>query len=438
MTDSEEMVDLPPEADEVLQNWPDDTRSDADFERMARAVDARISAGYAGSNPPPSVVEGWLFHPPLPLQAGEPRHQPSATSKEQRAPTAVDTGLSLKDIAKAALLASATDAPSAPEARAPLESGTRERDDRISRVNVVALSGARRNAQGKPPAPPASDAALVPALATPAASGSEPNLDRTSAEQPQSTRPGASSTPKRAPARAHWWLWSTLAAAAAVVAYVGTSATPEAGVVAKGAAAPTAVSEAELSAKLAQAPSLPSDEQGSSPGADETPGEEGAAELAPAQGLEARSVAELPSAEKARRSRAVPTAAKAPVAAVQDERAEDTPSVGAESIALEGQADEPQLVPAARPMGTPTRPSIGAAQGAVGSVLGAARACVAGQFSPSKVEVVFGSDGRVQRVGVSGPAKGTPVEACIVSAMRGARVRPFSDETFSVRTTVRP
>jgi hypothetical protein len=81
---------------------------------------------------------------------------------------------------------------------------------------------------------------------------------------------------------------------------------------------------------------------------------------------------------------------------------------------------------------------VGAAQAAVGSTLGSARLCVVGHLSPSQATVVFGSNGRVLSVKVSGPAAGTASESCIQRAMGQARVQPFADETFSVRTTVRP
>jgi hypothetical protein len=71
-------------------------------------------------------------------------------------------------------------------------------------------------------------------------------------------------------------------------------------------------------------------------------------------------------------------------------------------------------------------------------VLGGARACVAGQDAPSSATVTFGSDGRVQSVGVSGPAAGTPAEACIKAALSKARVQPFARPSFTVSTPVRP
>jgi hypothetical protein len=99
---------------------------------------------------------------------------------------------------------------------------------------------------------------------------------------------------------------------------------------------------------------------------------------------------------------------------------------------------EPPLVPAAELGSRPAHPSIGAAQAAVGSTLGSARLCVVGQLAPSQAAVVFGSNGRVLSIRVSGAAADTAAESCIQRAMAQARVQPFTDETFSVRTTVRP
>ncbi|MCC6901635.1 MAG: hypothetical protein IT377_21870, partial [Polyangiaceae bacterium] len=77
-------------------------------------------------------------------------------------------------------------------------------------------------------------------------------------------------------------------------------------------------------------------------------------------------------------------------------------------------------------------------QAAIGSVMGSARACVAGPDEASRATLTFGSDGRVQSVAVSGKAAGTPAEACIKAALGKARVQPFARPSFSVGTTIRP
>jgi hypothetical protein len=88
--------------------------------------------------------------------------------------------------------------------------------------------------------------------------------------------------------------------------------------------------------------------------------------------------------------------------------------------------------------GAADRPSAGAAQAAVGAVLGAARACIAGRPSPSSATIVFGSSGEVSQVSVGGEAAGTPAASCIESALKKARVQPFAAPTFSLAVTVRP
>jgi hypothetical protein len=88
--------------------------------------------------------------------------------------------------------------------------------------------------------------------------------------------------------------------------------------------------------------------------------------------------------------------------------------------------------------GMSDRPSTGAAQAAVGAVLGAARACVAGQPEASSATIVFGSSGEVTSVKVSGAAEGTPAAACVKSALAKARVQPFAASNFSLGVTIRP
>lgn len=86
----------------------------------------------------------------------------------------------------------------------------------------------------------------------------------------------------------------------------------------------------------------------------------------------------------------------------------------------------------------PDKPSTGAVQAAIGSVMGSARACVAGHDEASRATITFGSDGRVQSVAVSGKAAGTPAEACIKAALGKARVQPFARPTFGVGAAIRP
>ena len=86
----------------------------------------------------------------------------------------------------------------------------------------------------------------------------------------------------------------------------------------------------------------------------------------------------------------------------------------------------------------PAKPSSGAVQAALGTVLSGARHCVAGDDAPSSAVVLFGSDGRVQSVSVSGPAAGKAAAACIQGQLTKARVQPFAASSFSVNATIRP
>jgi len=100
---------------------------------------------------------------------------------------------------------------------------------------------------------------------------------------------------------------------------------------------------------------------------------------------------------------------------------------------------DPALRPAdSRGGELPAKPTTGAVQAALGSVMSGARHCVAGDDAPSSAVVVFGSDGRVQQVTVSGSAAGKSSATCIEAQLSRARVQPFAASNFSVNATVRP
>lgn len=86
----------------------------------------------------------------------------------------------------------------------------------------------------------------------------------------------------------------------------------------------------------------------------------------------------------------------------------------------------------------PLKPSLGAIQGALGTALPAARACLGPDDPISRATVTFRSDGGVASVSVSGGAAGTPAEECIRAALMKARVEPFAQPTFTAPATVRP
>jgi len=120
---------------------------------------------------------------------------------------------------------------------------------------------------------------------------------------------------------------------------------------------------------------------------------------------------------------------------------EDHPAKGPGPAAPPKPADSAALRPAelnSNGGGMSDRPSTGAAQAAVGAVLGAARACIAGQPDPSSATLTFGSSGEVTSVSVSGAAAGTPAATCIKGALGKARVQPFAAQSFSLGVTIRP
>ena len=131
---------------------------------------------------------------------------------------------------------------------------------------------------------------------------------------------------------------------------------------------------------------------------------------------------------------AAPGKAGASKVVLKDDRTAATPAGVAQSL-----PPDPALRPAdSRGGDLPAKPSTGAVQAALGSVMNGARHCVAGDDRPSSAVVVFGSDGRVQHVTVSGAAAGKSSASCIEAQLSRARVQPFAAANFSVSATVRP
>lgn len=111
------------------------------------------------------------------------------------------------------------------------------------------------------------------------------------------------------------------------------------------------------------------------------------------------------------------------------------------AVGDDGKPKTQEPVPAAGsnvPAGSvPQKPSQGAVTGAIGAVLRNARECLGPDDPVSHATVVFGSDGAVQSVNVSGAAAGKPAEACIKAALSKAKVGAFAEPTYSTRITVR-
>jgi hypothetical protein len=209
--------------------------------------------------------------------------------------------------------------------------------------------------------------------------------------------------------------------------------------------APIAVATAANNATATAAPAvaLPSAALAAKPSAPEQAATEKEPAVAPRPANEP-----VPAETLARESAPVKTAPPAAEA-----RTSGTPSPArprAQKVVLEDAPATASAVSPAKPAqmrpaelnatsgGISDRPSTGAAQAAVGAVLGAARSCITGQPEASSATLVFGSSGEVTSVSVSGPAQGTPAAACIKAALGKARVQPFAAQTFTLGVTVRP
>jgi hypothetical protein len=105
-------------------------------------------------------------------------------------------------------------------------------------------------------------------------------------------------------------------------------------------------------------------------------------------------------------------------------------------------AAAPVPVPASAPVAAagsvPQHPSQGAVTSALSGALPSARACLGPDDDVSRVRVVFGSDGAVQSMTVTGFAAGKPQEACIKGALGKAHVPPFAEATYGANVNGRP
>jgi hypothetical protein len=157
----------------------------------------------------------------------------------------------------------------------------------------------------------------------------------------------------------------------------------------------------------------------------------------------------------------MPTAAEAPPTAPEEAPKAATPTTPApattggtpgnlnEAITKvmggeKGAPNEEKAEPASGPGGksksstVPEQPPQGSVQAAIGSVMGGAKACVAGADDVSRAQITFSSAGSVSNVSVSGWASGKGAAGCIKAALKGANVGPFSKPTYTVGVTIRP
>jgi hypothetical protein len=88
--------------------------------------------------------------------------------------------------------------------------------------------------------------------------------------------------------------------------------------------------------------------------------------------------------------------------------------------------------------GLKDKPSTGAVQAAIGAVMGAARACLAGHPEAMRATVTFAANGSVRGVDVAGGSAGTSRTGCVSTALGRARVEPFARDSYTVSLSVRP
>ena len=415
--------ELGTEAEELLTHWPLGDKSPAEWEELAAQIDARIKITEVGSTP------DYLLGAPLleeqdPLRRSHPRmKRPSEGSLAALAKARVagtDAGrldeereaLARSLLSLAVKARSETRAPEGelepePERQRELE---RQSTDLSKLVNGPSMQflAARQVA----PAP------LVVTESAPVAESAVVTAGAKAGGRERSTM---------------WFgiAFGLLGMAAAAVMYIASARQP-------------GLAEAPVTAELKAQPQEPAPAPVNAPVPHEA--------APPGEVLD---VEQVPLAEAAPLTGAVP----APVAALPKERSPSELSAPARSSARAGtpaapagaaEAGKPAaLPPAAGPSepgmvmadsrgSLPDHPSTGAVQAAVGMVMGAARACVAGQNAASRATLSFGSDGRVQSVAVSGPAQGTGAEPCLRNALSGARVQPFARAAYSVNLSVRP
>jgi hypothetical protein len=384
MSERRSSADLGPNLEAALGGFP---IPDRDWEKDAAAVEAKLSKGDLGS------TDAALLAAPLPSEPGEPAAAPSAT-----ATPLTHSGVRTQSLA---------------------EMARRSVENKQAAEREMARASLALAAQQRPALPPVPPSAPRPVAAVPVAI----------VNAPQSAS-AASPWPKLAAAA------GAIALAAGVLFWLRQPTTPAPLV---STVLPTATPTSEAKPSSVDAP-------GASPTA--------VAQLTPS-GIDPNSLPGENTAKPSETAHEKPSApaARAPTAGaasggpsaekiVLEDEPEKTPiaaAASAEKPLEKALPPDPALRPADSTGGAvPTKPSTGAVQAALGSVMSGARHCVAGEDAASSAVVVFSSDGHVQSVSVSGPAAGQPSGACIQAQLSRARVQPFAAASFSVNATVRP
>jgi hypothetical protein len=403
---SRDDAQLPKVVEAMLRHWPAPKRDEAHWQEAAAALVARLKDGSVGG----SIDE--LLAPPLPAaqDEGSLSRTPAKpevvrqTNGARRQPPAAGSKLSLAEMARARVGSK----PVKPDATL------------IAKESLLLLKEAR------------STGALASTVAAAANSRKEARrrensrvaeLEQARAEREAATRRKAVQGAQTGQSRTSHLAAVALVAlglAAGAVLYVRMHDPEPRGVVlgpAPGAAQPPGAAPAAEGSQR---------EETVDPAELEVSHEQPASAPPPAGGPLARKPAANATAKRSEAEQTRPRAAEPPSATAGQPGPEDPD-------------EAEQLRPALGETGVPLEPSTGAVSSALGSALGSARRCVVGHDRPSKATVVFGSDGRVKSVAVSGPAARTPAETCIRAALSQARLPRFARPTFTVRgVTIRP
>ena len=377
MNDRRSSSDLGSSAEATLAAFPFPER---DWERDARAIEARVTSSLRGS------TDASLLAAPLPSEADEP-----STASATATPL-TNSGVRTQSLAELA--------------RRSVEK--KQATERQMARESLALAAQQRAKS------PSSDALSVPT----SVNGGDAKNIIASGVVPSGS---AQARPATAPAKPFPKIALAFPALALAAAAVLWFRHPESAAPASAELTPT-----NTATPSALAPRAPSLAQNPPTSAEEAPHGIDPSTL-PAQ--------DAPAPDSAGSKVA---AASAPSKAAANKPGSTTARAAAEA-SDPGLPPDPALRPAdSRSGGLPAKPTTGAVQAALGSVMSGARHCVAGDDAPSRAVVVFGSDGRVQQVTVSGSAAGKSSASCIEAQLSRARVQPFGASSFSVNATVRP
>jgi hypothetical protein len=437
----------PPSAqriDRALAGWPMPQRTAAEWERSAERIVARIERGDAQDaqdgpvGDPTDVSDEALLRSPLPATRNE--MQNSAERETQGSSPAMSTEPREKSRSSFADLAKLAQ-------RTPPPSGTLNTPEREENSGVINLAALQASGDSEPPAPGVPAAAPTVPSAVAAVAPVVPSERRA---------PVAAPAPRRR--SAGWMAGVGLAAAAAAVAvavfglrHPANSASGAAGAVVAVTPAPTqkpAKSQGEAThSSPAQAAGAtdnaidPSRLPLAQPPSAARPAAVAVAANAPAQAKDNSkgSAAVAPPAAAAPVAPAAPTA-EARAGAGSDKSLESLMQEAAGSpagAAPRPAAPQPAAAPESPGGSVPLRPSLGAINGAIGTAMPGARACIDVDAPVSRATVTFNSDGSVGSVAITGWAAGKPAEECIRSALSKARVPPFAQPTYTVPATIR-